>query len=138
MGEEAIRPGLEGFYEVTVADEHVPDHLKGTNAEVVSTPDMVWFMEIAAFRALQIHLPEDQTSVGTVVSLKHLAGTPKGMRIEVRARLVERDRRRCIFEAELFDEVEKVAEGRHERFIVPLRRDNEKLAQKFEMVRART
>ena len=33
--------------------------------------------------------------------------------------------------------VEKVAEGRHERFIVPLTRDNEKLAQKFEMVRGR-
>ena len=138
MSEDSIRPGIEGVFSVTVTDEHVPDHLKGTNGEVVSTPDMVWFMEIAAYRALEAHLPDDQTSVGTVVSLEHLAGTPKGMRIEARARLVERDRRRCVFEAELFDEVGKVAVGRHERFIVPKVRNNEKLAQKFEMVWGRS
>jgi len=137
MSEDSIRPGIEGVFSIVVTEEHVPDHLKGTNGEVVSTPNMVWFMEIASYRALKALLPDDQTSVGTVVSLEHQAGTPKGMKIDVRVRLVERDRRRCVFEAELFDEVEKVAVGRHERFIVPLTRENEKLAQKFEMVRGR-
>ena len=60
------------------------------------------------------------------------------MRVEARARLIERDRRRCVFEVEIFDEVEKVAEGRNERFIVPLERKNEKLADKIEKVRGRS
>ena len=137
MSEDSIRPGLEGAYSVVVADEWVPMHLRGTNAEVVATPELVRFMELAAMQALEAHLPPDQTSVGAEVSLRHMAGTPKGMRVEARARLVERNRRKFVFTVEIFDEEEKVAEGRNERFIVPRERNNEKLARKIEKVRGR-
>ena len=134
MNEDAIQPGIEGTYAVVVADEHVPMHLRGTNAEVVATPELVRFMEKAAMDALAQHLGPDETSVGTKVSLTHMAGTPKGMRVEARARLIERDRRRCTFEVEIHDEVELVAKGTNERFIVPKERKNEKLLEKIERV----
>ena len=134
MNEDAIQPGIAGTYSVVVADEHVPMHLRGTNAEVVATPELVRFMEKAAMDALAAHLAPDETSVGTKVSLTHMAGTPKGMRVEARARLVERDRRRCTFEVEIHDEVELVARGTNERFIVPRERKNEKLMEKIEKV----
>ena len=137
MSEDAIRPGLAGTYSIVVADEHVPLHLRGTNAEVVATPELVRFMERAAMDALAEHLSPDQTSVGTKVSLTHMTGTPKGMRVEARARLIERDRRRCVFEVEIHDEVELVARGTNERFIVPRERRNEKLMQKIEDVSKR-
>ena len=137
MNDEAIRPGLAGTYSVVVADEHVPLHLRGTNAEVVATPELVRFMERAAMDALAEHLSPDQTSVGTKVSLTHMAGTPKGMRVEARARLVEREKRRCVFEVEIHDEVELVARGTNERFIVPRERKNEKLMKKIKQVNKR-
>ena len=134
MNEDAIQPGIEGTYAVVVADEHVPMHLRGTNAEVVATPELVRFMEKAAMDALAAHLGPEETSVGTKVSLTHMAGTPKGMRVEARARLVERDRRRCVFEVEIHDEVELVARGTNERFIVPKERKNEKLMEKIKRI----
>lgn len=134
MNEDAIQPGIEGTYAVVVADEHVPLHLRGTNAEVVATPELVRFMEKAAMDALTAHLEPDETSVGTKVSLTHMAGTPKGMRVEARARLVERDRRHCVFQVEIHDEVELVARGTNERFIVPKERKNEKLMEKIKIV----
>ncbi|MDA0999675.1 MAG: thioesterase [bacterium] len=137
MSDDPIRLGLEGTLEIVVEEQHVPPHLRGTNAEVVSTPSLVNFMEQAAFSALEEQLPSDQTSVGTVVSLKHMVGTPRGMKLRVKARLIERDRRRCLFEAEIYDEVEKVAEGQNERFIVPRERTNEKLMEKVRMVKER-
>lgn len=137
MNEDAIQPGIEGTYAVVVAEEHVPLHLRGTNAEVVATPELVRFMEKAAMAALEKHLGPDETSVGTKVSLTHMAGTPKGMRVEARARLVERDRRRCVFQVEIHDEVELVARGTNERFIVPRERKNEKLMEKIEEVSKR-
>ena len=137
MNEDAIQPGIEGTYAIVVADEHVPMHLRGTNAEVVATPERVRFMEKAAMDALAQHLGPDETSVGTKVSLTHMAGTPKGMRVEARARLVERDRRRCVFQVEIHDEVELVARGTNERFIVPRERKNEKLMEKIEKVNKR-
>ncbi len=137
MSEDAIQPGLAGAYSVVVADEHVPLHLRGTNAEVVATPELVRFMEKAAMDALAEHLDAGQTSVGTKVSLTHMAGTPKGMRVEARVRLVEREGRRCVFEVEIHDEVELVARGTNERFIVPRERTNEKLMRKIEKVNNR-
>ena len=137
MSEDAIQPGLAGAYSVVVADEHVPLHLRGTNAEVVATPELVRFMEKAAMDALAEHLDAGQTSVGTKVSLTHMAGTPKGMRVEARVRLVEREGRRCVFEVEIHDEVELVARGTNERFIVPRERRNEKLMRKIEKVNNR-
>lgn len=134
MNEDAIQPGLAGTYSVVVAEEHVPMHLRGTNAEVVATPELVRFMEKAAMAALAAHLGPDETSVGTKVFLTHMAGTPRGMRVEARARLVERDRRRCVFEVEIHDEVELVARGTNERFIVPRERKNEKLMEKIKRV----
>jgi len=39
--------------------------------------------------------------------------------VRVKATLVETDGKRCLFQVEAYDEVEKIAEGRHERFIIP-------------------
>jgi predicted thioesterase len=56
--------------------------------------------------------------VGTAVDVRHLAATPPGMRVRARAILRETDGHRYLFEVEAWDEVEKIAEGRHERFMV--------------------
>jgi predicted thioesterase len=56
--------------------------------------------------------------VGTAVDVRHLAATPPGMRVRAHAILKETDGHRCLFEVEAWDEVEKIAEGRHERFMV--------------------
>ena len=41
------------------------------------------------------------------------------MTVRAKAVLLETDGRRCVFEVEAWDEVDKIAEGRHERFMVP-------------------
>ena len=40
------------------------------------------------------------------------------MTVRARAALRETDGRRCLFDVEAWDEVEKIAEGRHERYLV--------------------
>lgn len=97
---------------------------------VLSTPRMISFMERAAHYALLPHLSDGQTSVGTVVNIRHLGATPVGMQVRFRAELVEVDRRRLLFKVEAWDAMEKVGEGEHERFIIDLPRFHERLAQK--------
>jgi predicted thioesterase len=55
------------------------------------------------------------------------------MKVTARATLVEIYRNRLVFEAEAFDEIEKIGEGKLERFVV--RRDSflKKLDQKTRM-----
>src|SRR6266403_5329186 len=65
------------------------------------------------------HLPSGASTVGTMVEMKHLAPTPVGMTVRARATLLETDGRRYLFAVEAWDDKEKVAEGRHERFVIP-------------------
>ena len=58
--------------------------------------------------------------MGTKVDIKHLSATPIGMEVSARAKLVEIDNRRLVFEVEAFDKLGKIGEGKHERFIIDI------------------
>ena len=80
---------------------------------------LVTLRPLAAGAVLRPHLPPGAGTVGTMVEMKHLAATPVGMRVRAHARLVESDGKRYLFAVEAWDEQDKIAEGRHERFVVP-------------------
>ena len=48
----------------------------------------------------------------------------------LQAELMEIDRRRLVFRIEVRDELDKIGEGVHERFIVDAAKVNEKMAEK--------
>ena len=56
--------------------------------------------------------------LGTKVEIKHLSPTPLGMKVTANAILKGVDKNRLFFLVDAFDELEKVAEGEHERVIV--------------------
>lgn len=115
-----IRPGLIGESEVLVQDGNTAADFGSGSVPVLATPMLIAAMESAAIKALEGFLPQEQSSVGTLIECRHLAATPKGMVVTVRAELVEVEGRRLLFKAEAYDEMEKVGEGKHERFIIDL------------------
>ncbi len=132
----ALEPGLVSEMNMVVEEGDTARMSGGeTLPPVLSTPRMISYMERTAHEALLPFLAEGQTSVGMVVNIRHLGATPVGMQVRFRAELVEVDRRRLRFKVEAFDEVEKVGEGEHERFIVDQSRFNERLAQKRAMIK---
>ena len=115
----AIQVGLTAEVEQVVTQELTADALGNKGVKVFATPYVVSLMETAAQAAIVSHLPPGAGTVGTTVEMKHLAATPLGMKVRAKATLVETDGKRCLFQVDVFDEVEKIAEGRHERFVVP-------------------
>lgn len=91
---------------------------RGEDLWVFSTPSLVWLMERACANMLIPVQSEGQTSVGTFVSMRHLAPSGLGAALTANATLVEMDRRRFWFKVSIFDGAGKVGEGEHERFIV--------------------
>ena len=63
--------------------------------------------------------PKGEQHVGTRLDLRHLEPTPVGFTVTARVELVEVDRRRLVFRAEVRDDAGIVGEGTHERMIVP-------------------
>ena len=115
----AIQVGLTAEVEEVVTQQLTAEALGNKGVKVYATPYVVCLMENAAQAAVVPHLPPGAGTVGTTVEMKHLAATPVGMTVRAKATLIETDGKRCLFQIEVFDEVEKIAEGRHERFIVP-------------------
>lgn len=127
----AIEVGLVNEMIITVPESDTARMTGGESLPpVLATPRVISYLERTAHYGILPFLTEGQTSVGTIVTLKHLAPTPAGMQVRFRAELVEVDRRRLRFKIEAFDEVEKIAEGEHERFIVDKDRFYQRLAEK--------
>ena len=110
----AIRPGLAGEVQLTVAEEHLAPH-----TPKFSTPAMVMLMEQASFAAVRSLLDENQTVVGYEVNVKHLAPANAGSRVTGRSTLTHVSGNRLRFEvvATLGDVVLGTAE--HKMAIVP-------------------
>ncbi len=126
-----ISPGLTGEIHITV-EEGITARAAcgGTLPPVLSTPRMIACLEQTAHESILPYLAPGQTSVGTQVNVRHLAATPVGMRVHFHSELLEIDGRRLRFRVEAWDEVEKIAEGEHERVIIDQARFDQRLAQK--------
>lgn len=119
---------FEGTWMVTGAE--AADRHGNPFVHVLTTPVVVEWMEAAATAGVQPYLTDGQGTVGSTLTMTHLAPTPIGVMVKVAARLTRIDGRRLTFQIEAFDEVEKIAECRHERVIVDLTRFHEKAEKK--------
>ena len=114
-----IEPGITNEIKMTVQEADTARASGGeTLPPVLSTPRMISYMERTAHEALLHYFSEGQTSVGSVVNIRHLAATPVGMQVRFRAELQSVDGRRLCFRVEAWDEVDKIGEGEHERFLI--------------------
>lgn len=118
--------GLKGNKSELVNDKNTAEVYGSGDLPVYATPAMIGLMEYTASSSVLPHLPEEQTTVGTLVNVKHLAATPVGMKITCESELIEIDRRRLVFNVKAFDECGIIGEGIHERFII----DREKFMAK--------
>jgi len=131
----AIEPGLVMEFSKTVEEGDTARASAGDSLPpVLSTPKLIGLLEQAANTALLPHLPEGQGSVGSLVNVRHLAATPVGMQVRIRAELLEVDGRRVRFKVEAWDAVDKIAEGEHERFIIDKVRFDDRLEKKRQAI----
>ena len=123
-------PGLTGKSEMVVREEDLAGRLGDIAVDVLSTPRLIQLLEAAAIEAIQEFIPPDQLSLGTQVKIKHLSPTPLGKKVTAHALLKEVDENRLFFLVEAHDEMEKVAEGEHERILISKERFLKKVERK--------
>lgn len=126
-----IQTGLTGEREIRVEDAQTARHLGSGNVSVLATPEMIRLMEGAAVSAVDPLLPEGYSTVGIQIQVNHLAATPLGMRVRVRAELQQADGRKLTFRVQAFDELEQIGEGTHQRMIIDLARFKQRVEEKL-------
>jgi len=125
-----IEPGLTNERTWLIDEKHLASAFGSGLVDVLATPVLVGFCEQTARTAVDPLLGEGQKTVGTSITLRHTAATPLGMKVTVRATLVEVEQRHLRFEIEVRDEQEQIAKAQHERFIIDTERFERRIAEK--------
>ena len=113
-----LKTGIIGEQSVLVTDACSAKTMGSGTLDVFATPAMIALIEKTAWMSIAPELEPGQGSVGTDLKIQHLAATPLGMTVTARTELIEIDRRRLVFYAEVRDECGVVGKGTHERFLV--------------------
>jgi len=125
-----LAPGVSANQSLVVRDEHTAPHVGSGVAPVLATPVLVNLFESAALAAVEHLLPRGYQSLGTRLEIEHFAATPRGMRVEVVAKVTAVEGRCVRFALSARDEVEDIGRGTHERVVVSVRRFDERVQAK--------
>lgn len=117
-----LEVGMRGDASLVVGEEQTAAAFGAGGMRVFGTPVMIGLMENAAWRLVQPELVEGETTVGTLVNVRHLAATPVGGHVVATAELIEIDGRRLVFRVSARDDNQLIGEGFHERARVLLDR----------------
>lgn len=98
--------------------------------DVFATPFLAGLMERVSAELINERLEAGEQSVGISMNLKHIAATPLGMEVRVKTQIMAVEGRKLTFALEAFDEVEKIGEATHERFIIQAVKFNDRMADK--------
>ena len=125
----SLQKGLS-FAKDVVVDEARCIGFMGREGMVYATPKMVSDVEYACRDWLVGHLDAGEDSVGTHVTIDHLAATPMGLQVSIQVSVKEVDRRKVTFEFSVLDPIEECGRGTHVRFVVENAKTRARLAEK--------
>ena len=117
-----ITIGLIAEQTATVTESLSAQAFGSGTLPVYATPALVALMETAALNAIHPLLPKHQTSVGTFISIKHLAATALNQTVLARAEVTQVEGNQVTFTVQAWDAKQLIGEGTHTRFIVEIER----------------
>jgi len=125
-----IQVGLEIEKEYQVIEEHSAIHIGSGSQRVLATPWMITYMERTCRDLIAEYLPDGYASVGVHVDVRHLAPTPVGSMVSVRARVSHVEGLQVQLSIEARDKYELIGKGNHTRVVIDEARFMKRVAAK--------
>ncbi|MBB4918811.1 thioesterase family protein [Streptosporangium saharense] len=113
-----LAPGMRARLLIMVERSDTAMKVGSGDVPVLATPRLLALAERATVQAIGDALGPGQTSVGTKVTLEHLAASPIGAHVEISAELTSVEGRRLSFVFTARDRDAVVATGTVERVVV--------------------
>lgn len=122
--------GMKRELTIKSTPEHSARRFYPNLPDVFATPFLGGLMEQVSAELINEHLEPGQQSVGISMNLLHSAATPLGMGIRVVTEVSAVEGRKLTFRLEAFDDLEKIGEATHERFIIQADKFNARVDEK--------
>jgi fluoroacetyl-CoA thioesterase len=135
-----LLPGLKHSTELKVTPSMtVPEISDALTAfadmpPVFATAFMVGFIETTCIECIAPHLDEGEHSVGTSITVSHIAATPVGMTVRAEVELTETNKRSLVFTIAAYDDSGLIGEGTHHRAVIDVERFMAKVNEKAQSV----
>jgi fluoroacetyl-CoA thioesterase len=134
---ETLQPGMTFEFHYPVPENKTVPHLfpefeEGRGMpQVLATGFMIGLFEFTCIKGIKPYIdwPREQ-SVGIHIDVSHLAATPPGLTVHVKATLEKVEGRKLTFRITADDGIDKISEGTHQRFIIQAEKFNAAVAQK--------
>ncbi len=128
---DALKEGLTSTARIEIGTDRTIGFM-GEALRVYATPSMVLDIERTCKAFLQEFLDDGENSVGARVEIDHLGATLIGQTVTIDATISSVDGRRIVFDVTVHDELDKVGQCTHTRFVVDLARQRQRLEAKRE------
>ena len=125
----SLQPGVS-FRRRIVVDRDRTIGFMGEEGRVYGTPFMILDIEETCRLLIKDHADATEDSVGTEVSVTHLAATLPGMTVEITVKVLSVEGRKVVFEINAKDELDTISTGTHARFVVDIAKTAERLKAK--------
>jgi len=124
------RVGAVGELAIPTEAKHAVEFAGNGMPAVLSTPNLIGFLERTARETIAACLDADERSVGIEIDLKHLAPTPIGQTVHCSARVISVADRQVLFQIEARDQHGLIARGLHKRAIIRLDKFSKRVSEK--------
>lgn len=121
-----------GVFRLTVSESDTAKAVKSGELEVLATPVLAAAMEAAAVDAVAGYLSDNETTVGSLLELKHTSPSVVGANISAKAEVTKIDGRKIVYEIQASDDSGVIGTAIHERYIVDKSKFMEKAAVRSE------
>ena len=127
-----LEPGMFIEKRIETSPDMAASRFHESSPRVLSTPSLITFLQTTCADLMAPFLDEGEMAVSTRIEMKHFASTPIGMAITIRAEVKEIDRNRIFFQVQAFDEMEEIASGYNDMFVINEERFERGIKRKLE------
>jgi fluoroacetyl-CoA thioesterase len=127
---EPLKPGLTATERVDTGRDR-PMGVTADENGGYSTPQLLYDMEVACRHLLLAHIEPGKDSVGTRIELDRLGTTPLGAQVDIKVTVTAVNGAAVSFDFVVRDDVEDIARGKHNRFVVDIGKTEQRLKAKL-------
>ncbi len=114
----SFQAGMSIERKIETKPEMAASRFHENSPRVLSSPSLITFMQTTCADLMAPFLDPTEMVVSVRMEMSHLASTPIGSTITVRAEIDRIEGDKVYFKIDAFDEVEKIAAGYNEMFII--------------------
>jgi predicted thioesterase len=127
-----LEPGMFIEKKIETSPDMAASRFHESSPRVLSTPSLITFLQTTCADLMAPFLDEGEMAVSTRIEMNHFASTPIGMTITIRAEVKEMDRNRIFFQVQAFDELEEIASGYNDMYVINEERFERGIKRKLE------